>query len=222
MKKPDSGRICRKALACILLICIAAASGICFAEDVPDYYRIGLDVTATLNEMLQDRNYLEIFYTGDSVLNLLQTELNTGDYDSPTAVYRLKQKEPQEWIFQIIPGSELEKLNALSPALQEQLWNRMRGASYIANIINSKKGTDILALSAVFKVLLNKPELDIEQTEYFLFVFEKGLPVLVTYSHHYASGMILALEHTETESADALLAVFQPYGFEVTPYNPNP
>ena len=222
MKMSEPCRNCRKALACILLICIAAASGICFAEEVPDYYSIGLDVTATLNEMLQDQDYLELFYTSDSVLSLAQTELNTGDYDSPTAVYRLTLKEPQEWILQILPESDLEKLNAMSPALQEQLWNRMRGTGYMANIINSKKGTEILALTSVIQVLLNKPELETEEAEYFLFVFEKGLPVLVTYGHHQASGIILALEQTETKSADTLLAALQPYVYEVTPCNPDP
>ena len=218
MSYSDTCGLLRKALAFLLLLCIGAIPSGCNADVIPGSYEIGLQVTETLGEMLQSRDYLEMFLTDEIILNRIESDLNTGDYGTPVAAYCLKPADPREWIPSVIPDSEMEKMNTLSPALQEQLWGRLEGVSYAVNMINAKKGTEILAVSSVLQVLLKKPELEPEETEYLLYVFEKGMPVLVTIGYHAATGMILALDPSDTGSPDSLQEALQPFVFEVLPF----
>ena len=218
MKSIQGTSILRKALALLLLCCVITAAAACSAEKAEtDFYKIGRDVIKILDEMLRSREYQEFFLTNDKLLDLVDQMYNTGDYDSPVAVYRLNDENSRQLIMSMIPEDELGKLNALSPTLQDQLWKRTEGLSYLANIINAKKGTEVLATSSALTAVLNVPELEPETTEYYLFVFEKGVPVIVSCGWHGATGMILALDAEERESADALRSVFEPWGYEVIP-----
>ena len=85
-------------------------------------------------------------------------------------------------------------------------------------MINARKSVETIALSSALTVLLEVPELETDEAAYVLFVFDRGVPVLVSCGRHTASGMILALEKEETESAETLQAVLKPYGIEVEPF----
>ena len=93
----------------------------------------------------------------------------------------------------------------------------MQGLTLMSNRINAEKGAEVLALTSAIQALLNKPGLECEEQEYYLFIFEKGVPVLVTYGWHQAVGSFLALEKSETESAEALQGALAFYGVEVIP-----
>ena len=207
------------ALLCAMLFCMSCTC--CLAEgeavSTPDFYETGLKVVSVMNEMVQSRDYLEIFMSASANLDTLDTKFNTGDYDKPVAVYSLKQADALGWLKMIRSESEQEKFNALSPALQEQLMARASGLSALSNMINGQKGVDILSLTSALQAIMNMPELEMEEPEYYLFLFEKGVPVLVTLSWHHATGMFLVLSEQEAESQETIQALLRPLGIEVLP-----
>ncbi|MBR5959523.1 MAG: hypothetical protein IKZ98_00875 [Clostridia bacterium] len=214
-------RNCKKmiALLCAMLFCMSCTC--CLAEGeaaaTPGFYEAGLKVVSVMNEMVQNRDYLEIFMSASANLDTLETSFNTGDYDKPVAVYSLKQADALGWLKMMMSESEQEKFNALSPALQEQLLARASGLTALSNMINGQKGVDILSLTSALQAIMNMPELEIEEPEYYLFLFEKGVPVLVTLSWHHATGMFLVLSEQEAESHETIQALLQPLGIEVLP-----
>jgi len=217
MKSRKSHRILR-ALSVLLLAGIMALWSAAGAES-PDYAGIGLEAAGILSEMVQSSDYLSLFMVNEKATELLDTKFNTGDYDAPTAVYRLQPADPREWFRTLLPEAELEQLDSLSPVLQEQVYARMKGLTLMSNRINAEKGAEVLALTSTLQVLLNKPGLECEEQEYYLFIFEKGVPVLITYGWHQAVGSFLVLEKSETESAEALQGALEFYGVEVIPGN---
>ena len=84
------------ALAVLLavLVCMTATG----CAESPDFYDIGLEVVGVMDEMVQSRDYLNLFLQNENALNLIDTEFNTGDYDKPVSVYRLVQTDPEKWL----------------------------------------------------------------------------------------------------------------------------
>ena len=136
---------CKKIMALLCAMVFSLSCTYCLAEDeTVNYYETGLKVVGVMNEMVQSRDYLDIFMSASANLDTLDTMFNTGDYDKPVAVYSLKQADPMGWLKMMMSESEQEKFNALSPALQEQLLARASGITALSNIINGQKGVDIL------------------------------------------------------------------------------
>lgn len=212
---------CKKimALLCAMIFCLSCTY--CLAEEeaaaTPDFYETGLKVVSVMNEMVQSRDYLEIFMSASANLDTLETTFNTGDYDKPVAVYSLKQADAMSWLKTMMSESEQEKFNTLSPALQEQLLARASGITALSNMINGQKGVDILSLTSALQAIMNMPELEMEEPEYYLFLFEKGVPVLVTLSWHHATGMFLVLSEQEAASQETIQALLRPLGIEGLP-----
>lgn len=102
------------------------------------------------------------------------------------------------------------------PALQEQVFLRVSGTALLAQL-NAKQGVEVLSVVSALQALVNNPSLEEEEPVSYLFIFKKGVPVMVTYSWHQASGMFIALDAADTESQTALQAVLQPYGLEAIP-----
>jgi hypothetical protein len=144
-------------------------------------------------------------------------KFNTGDYDKPVSVYRLVQTDPEKWLMAQLKDEERDILEALSPVLQEHVRIRVKGISLLTNQINARRGAETLSVSAALQALLDKPELETEEPEYYLFVFKKGVPVLVTYSWHHAGARFCVLESAETESAESLQECMKAFGLEVIP-----
>ena len=206
----------KKGFALLLLLCLMTIFSCGCAEEAPDYYGIGMDVVKVMDEVLQSRDYLEMYLPNTEVLDMIDSRYNTHDYENPVAVYRLNQNDAHKWLLSQLPEKDLEKLNALSPSLQDQIWSRIEGLSYFVSMFNSKKGVEVISASSVLFVQLKKPELELEKTEYCLFVFESGVPILVSYGWHFATGQVLALDSSETESAETLQSVLEPWGIEVS------
>ena len=185
---------CKKIMALLCAMVFSLSCTYCLAEDeTVNYYETGLKVVGVMNEMVQSRDYLEIFMSASANLDTLETTFNTGDYDKPVAVYSLKQADPMGWLKMMMSESEQEKFNALSPALQEQLLARASGITALSNIINGKKGVDILSLTSALQAIMNMPELEIEEPVYYLFLL------------------------AEAESQETIQALLQPLGIEMSP-----
>ena len=215
MKNRKNRRILR-ALSVLLLAGVMMLGSAAGAES-PDRVSIGLEAAGILSEMVQSRDFLNLFLANEEALELLDSMFNTGDYAAPAAVYRLQPSDPREWIRAQLSEPQLEQLDSLSPVLLEQVYARMQGLSPMSSRINAARGADVLAAASVLQALVKNPGLEFEEPQYDLFIFEKGVPVLVAYGWHQAVGSFLALEKSETESAEALQAALQFYGVEVIP-----
>ena len=215
MKSRKSRKILRT-LSVLLLAGIMMLWSAAGAEN-PDCIGIGLEAAGILSEMVQSRDYLNLFLTSEEALERLDSMFNTGDYAAPVAVYRLQPSDPREWIRTQLPESQLEQFDSLSPVLQEQVYARMQGVNMMSGMINAARGVEVIAVTSAVQALVKNPGLEFEEQEYYLFIFEKGVPVLVTYSWHQAVGSFLALEKSETESAEALQAALKFYGVKVIP-----
>ena len=204
------------ALLCAMVFCLSCTY--CLAEEeTVNYYETGLKVVSVMNEMVQSRDYLDIFMSASANPDTLDTMFNTGDYDKPVAVYCLKQVDALGWLKMMMSESEQEKFDALSPALQEQLLAKASGITALSNIINGQKGVDILSLTSALQAIVKLPELETEEPVYYLYLFEKGMPVLVTLSWHHATGMFLSLSEQEAESQETIQALLKPLGVEIFP-----
>ena len=184
--------------------------------ETPDFYENGLKITNILDQMVRNRNFLDLFMASADNMELLDKTFNTGDYDKPVAVYRLNQVNMESWIKSMMADAELDLFNSLSPDLQEQLLVRTKGTSYIASIINAQKGVNIISLTSALQAQLDMPGLEPETTESYLFVYEKGVPVLVSLGWHHAAGMFLVLSEEETKSMETIQALLRPYGLEIS------
>ena len=184
--------------------------------ETPDFYENGLKITNILDQMVRNRNFLDLFMASADNMELLDKTFNTGDYDKPVAVYRLNQVNMESWIKSMMADAELDLFNSLSPDLQEQLLVRTKGTSYIASIINAQQGVNIISLTSALQAQLDMPGLEPETTESYLFVYEKGVPVLVSLGWHHAAGMFLVLSEEETKSMETIQALLRPYGLEIS------
>ena len=185
-------------------------------RETPDFYESGLKITNILDQMVRNRSFLDLFMSSTDNMEIIDKTFNTGDYDKPVAVYRLNQANMENWIKSMMDDAELDLFNSLSPDLQEQLLVRIKGTSYIASIINAKKGVTIVALTGALQAQLDMPGLEPETTESYLFVFEKGVPVLVSLGWHHATGMFLVLSEEQTKSMETIQASLMPYGLEIS------
>ena len=200
-------------LMVLLSACAPAVAG------SPDYCAIGLRVAGVLSEMVQSRDYLRLFVRGDDLLDLLSSMFDTGDYGTPVAVYRLEQQDPRAWMESLMSEEELSWLNGLSPALQEQVFTRLSGIALMSTQINAGKGAEVLSVVSALQAMVREPALEEEKSVSFLFVFGKGVPVLVSFGWHQASGMFVALDPADVQSQDSLQAVLSSYGITVIPVN---
>ena len=207
----------KKILSFFLVFTVLLSAGAAAGAESPDYYAIGLRVTGLLGEMVGSRDYLRLFLSSEDLLDLLSSTFDTGDYGTPSAVYRLIQQDPKEWMKSLMTDEELDSLNALSPALQEQVFLRVSGTALLTTQINAKKGAQVLSVVSALQALVKEPSLEEETPASYLFVFEKGVPILVSYGWHQATGMFVALDAAETASPEALKAALQPYGLEISP-----
>lgn len=215
MKNRENHRILY-ALSALLLASIVMLTSVACGEST-ECIDIGLEAAGILSEMVQSKEYVSIFLPNVKAQELLDSMFNTGDYDAPVAVYRLKLTDPRELIKIQLPEAQRKWIDSLSPVLQEQFYARIQGINTMSSMINATGGAEVLALTGILQVQLKNSVLEYEEPEYYLFVFEKGVPVVVTYGWHQASGTFLTLQKSATESAEALQAALQIFGVEAIP-----
>lgn len=207
----------KKILSVLLVLMVLLSACTPAVADSPDYCAIGLRVAGVLSEMVQSRDYLRLFVRGDDLLDLLSSMFDTGDYGTPVAVYRLEQQDSREWMESLMSEEERAWLNGLSPALQEQIFTRISGISLMATQINAKQGAEVLSVVSALQAVLHDPDLTEEKPVSYLFAFSKGIPVLVSFGWHQATGMFVAIDPADAQSQDRLQEILSPYGITVTP-----
>ena len=200
---------------CILLIMTMFAGIAGFAQAEPDYYHIGLEVTSVMSEIAGSETYLSLYGTPDTWSDIREA-VNTGDYDKPVAVYAVTMDNPGTYLRIMLdrdPDSS-SQWDSLSENLQEQLLNKV-GIATICNLVNAQAGTASISFASVAQAFIKNSDLTEENNVSYLYLFEKGTPILVTFGYHTATGMFVFIPAESRESADSLKAVL-PF-VEITP-----
>ena len=168
-----------------------------------------------MSEIAGSETYLSLYGASDTWSDVRET-VNTGDYDKPVAVYAVTMDNPETYLRLMIdrdPDSG-SQWNSLSENLQEQLLNKV-GIATICNLVNAQAGSASISFASVAQAFIKNSGLTEENNVSYLYLFEKGTPILVTFGYHTATGMFVFIPAESRESADSLKAVL-PY-LEITP-----
>jgi len=144
-----------------------------------ELYAYGLEVASVMEEMIQSEEYMSMFFVNNKNMDALLEGIDTKDYDSPIAVYRISQPDAKQ--FAQLTGMSDEFWNALSDNLKEQVMNRV-SVSSIFTMINAQYGDIKLAFSASCVAIKKNEKIAVNEATTYLYVFEKGIPIAVTFS----------------------------------------
>ena len=175
-------------------------------------YYVGLDTISIMEEMIQSEEYCEIMGSG---AQFFETAIlaDTNDYDSPIAVYSISMPDVND-LLEIASDHGADQWNSLSDNLKRQLQNRI-SFSTIISVINGQQGAQRLAFSSVYTAFDRREDIKVDDTTIYLYVFEEGIPIAVTFSEYGAvTGQFVFLEDIDTlkKARD----VFEEYNCSVT------
>ena len=198
-------QICAFLFAALLLL----ATGACGEAADPDYYRIGLKVTSLISEMTDSDAYFSLMAAPDA-FRTAREAANTHDYDRPVAVYSISLTDPEAFLEKMLledPDAR-EAWNSLSPALQDQLMRRITLQTLCASV-NDRAGTESIALASLVTPVLTDETLTPEKSRSYLYFFEQGVPVLVSFGYHSASGQFLMIPKESRETPEDIAAFLE-------------
>ena len=198
-----------------LLMAALLMLGSCAAENqAADYYAEGLKVTKLMGEIAGSEDYLSLL-SGQNV-EAVREKVDTKDYDAPTAVYAVGMKDREGFLKQMLAGDMLEIWEKLPEELRQQIIGKIN-VQTICNVTNGRQSVDNIAFASVSVATVQDSGIEPEGEEslYYLYVFEKGTPVLVSFGYHAAGGMFLFLTKEETASLAALQQALP--NLEITP-----
>lgn len=169
-------------LACILLMALfVSCNG--KSKTLTEY---GEDVISLMVEMLESEDYISLYNLPDTYDDEINS-LREGDYSKSIAVYEL-----------LVPEEELTKSIGLDvkKSLSKELYEQLRSSAYasFASRINGISGLTVMAVSSVFTVQKNYTNKDIDTNAIYLFVFENGCPIVVTFATN-GEGSLRAVGH---------------------------
>ena len=211
-------RVMKTALICVLLLGLCFGLSGCGARE-PDYYTAGLEVTKLIGEMIHSRDYCSLFLYSMDQFDSIREAADTNDYDAPVAVYSLTMGSCDDLIRKLGGEEEMAKWDRLSESLKDNVRKRYN-VQTIASLLNAQQGAGSTALWSVLTASVENDSLNPEKAVSYLYVFEKGVPVLVTFGYHSAYGIVVSLPEEDRESLSSLRQVFEPYTVEVTRVTP--
>ena len=197
---------------------LACTTSYAFGESAePDYYQIGLDVTALMSEIVDSDAYLSIL-TIPKTVEEVREKVNTHDYDRPAAVYSVRLSDFEAFFQEMLlkDAKTAETWNSLSPALQEQLLGRISLRSMCSGV-NARTGTDAIAFSSVATAFVRNESLTGAETSDYLYIFEEGTPILVSFGYHSASGFFLFIPKESQGSPEKIRAYMNLPYLEISP-----
>ena len=153
-------------LSCILLLTLLIS---CNANP-KSLTECGEGVISLMAEMLESEEYKSLYLPAayDDQVNMLRE----GNYSKSIAVYELLISE-EELLDKTINKDELSK----------ELYEYICSSAYVsfASRINQTSGVEAMAVSAVFTAQKTYANKDIDTNRIYLFVFENGCPIAVTF-----------------------------------------
>lgn len=135
----------------------------------------GMDIVATMEEMVKDSDYGSLMSNAEEV-EKVREKLAQGDYGEPVAVYEVKVPDIGEMMAY---ASMDDVINGLSDSLKKQLNNR--SASVLANMLNSRMGTSVLAASAIYTAEKTFGSSQLKDNTLYLYTFSDGCPIAVAF-----------------------------------------
>ena len=207
-------KICIFLAAALLLFTASGAFG---EAAEPDYCRIGLKVTAMMSEITDSEAYLSIFGLPERFREVRE-KVNTHDYDSPVAVYSVTMSDPKAFLEEMFRNEEEgNKLwDSLSPALQDQLLSRI-GIQTLCPIVNARAGSEYLSFFNAATVLIQDEGLIAEKSCVYLYLFEEGVPILVSFGYRAASGTFFYIQKESQGSPEDIIAYLAVPCVEIVP-----
>lgn len=215
----------RNKILAIAAILIVAGVGIFFAVRAlirPDYYQEGLKVTKQMGEMLESEDYALMLGMGASELEYINAA-NTGDYDSPTAVYaiRLNHEKWEKKLIDSLSPEQKEHWNRLPDWMRQQLMSQQNAAVIITGIIGrSVTGSAELIFYNQYRIMKKVDRLKGDPDLLYLYVFKDGMPVAVSFNDGYITGVFLITKDISLGSLQDVRNLFGEYECTVEQVKP--
>lgn len=209
-------------MVCLFMACLCAfALTGCKKESeekesakTPDYYSIGLRVTQTMSDMIRNEDYGYLIGTSQDILGVA-AKANTNDYDSPTAVYSIRVSDSDKLKKYFFPDESAEaRLERLPSSLRDQISNYLT-VQRLVNVINAHNGTNLFAFANIYNAMIRDESLTEDESVSYLYVFEKGMPIVVCFGYCAATGIFLLPYDNNLDSLSAVREFFEPFGCEV-------
>lgn len=142
-------------------------------KDRPTLYDKGLSCVVTLSEEL-DEEYIGYFSSYGGLTDLVK-EFAKQDYSEPKSVYELTYSDGglKQFLTFVIGESAKE--------IPDAVRDRMGGFSYLANIVNARKGSDYLAASSILtaeELFVNEA---VTKDSAYIYFYEDAYPVMVSF-----------------------------------------
>ncbi len=142
-------------------------------KDRPTLYDKGLSCVTTLSKEL-DEKYIEYFSSYGAITELVK-EFAKQDYTEPESVYELTYSDGglKQFLTVVIGESAKE--------IPDAVRDRMKGFSYLVNIINARKGSDYLAVSSILaaeELFVNEA---VTKDVAYIYFYKDAYPVMVSF-----------------------------------------
>lgn len=201
----------------IMVLSLSACSNNESNSKTKSLYAQGLEIVQLMSEMTRTEEYVDI-HTGDSEIKTIISDISTGDYSSPKAVYAISISDEN-----LAAMAELDSLENASEELKTFLMNRVLGS--LMTQINGMSGVEKLAASSVCTVGKSFVNENATDNVIYLYTYENALPVAVTFTVGEdqavsASGVFVLYDEFTCGSADEIKAFFIDIIVEVTEVQP--
>lgn len=214
-KRPARAGLLPVLLSVILLAVLCCGCG--KTDSSPKTLRQqGMDLVNLMAQMAASEEYKTIIGADNPSFQRLMEGLTNGDYASPLAVYELNF--PSIQVFLSALGEE-SALDGLTQPLKDHL--NSRSASLLVNQLNTRTGSDALALASLYAAEKTFVSSELEEDTIYLYLFPSGYPIAVTFrggeDHSVkATGNFVLIEDMDASSIEQLEQAFSLFGPDCT------
>lgn len=166
-------------------------------SDKPDLYDAGLEVITLMQEKADSSEYLSLMGASEDMMNLIQ-DFAAIKVKRPIAVYEMELPKTEELLGEM-DSISIRDYEAMSPQLREDIDRRM--ASAMATHFLAQQGNLCIAASSMLASSCKNMDLELENPRYYLYLYESGMTVMVTFGYAAASGTIVTLGSEELQEA---------------------
>ena len=163
-----------------------------------------------MQEMVYSDEYISLYASIEFEDEIVKFQAT--DYDSPIAVYSVEIPSAKDVLLKL--GSKnIDDYDKLSDNLKEQLDHRVSFSSIVSSI-NVQSGTDTMALCSLLTATKYDKDIELDKSIAYLYVFEKGIPIVVTFTKSgYANGQFVLL--SDNKSYEDISEIFNKYSCKV-------